>query len=72
MRKREENMARKIKLPDSVVHHENVSVRLAVQQLLLAVTAAKKGDLDNMATFIRLAYSFEQDIPSEIRFVKDL
>jgi hypothetical protein len=65
-------MSRKINLPDSVVHHENVSVRLAVQQLMLAVTAAKKGDLDNMATFIRLAHMFEQDIPSEIRFAKDL
>ena len=65
-------MSRKINLPDSVVHHENVSVRLAVQQLMLAVTAAKRGDLDNMATFIRLAHMFEQDIPSEIRFAKDL
>jgi hypothetical protein len=65
-------MSRKIKLPDSVVHHENVSVRLAVQQLMLAVTAAKKGDIDNMATFIRLAHMFEQDIPSEIRFAKDI
>jgi hypothetical protein len=64
-------MARKIKLPDTVLHHENVSVRLAVQQLMLAVTAAKKGDIDNMSTFIRLAHSFEQDIPSEIRFIKD-
>lgn len=63
-------MSRKIKLPDSVVHHENVSVRLAVQQLMSAVDAAKRGDLDDMATFIRLAQMFEQDIPSEIRFAK--
>lgn len=63
-------MSRKIKLPNSVVHHENVSVRLAVQQLMSAVDAAKRGDLDDMATFIRLAQMFEQDIPSEIRFAK--
>jgi len=64
-------MTRKIKLPDSVVHHENVSVRLAVQQLISAVDAAKRGDVDDMATFIRLAQMFEQNIPSDIRFAKD-
>jgi hypothetical protein len=63
-------MSRKIKLPDTVLHHENVSVRLAVQNLMRAVQAAKSGDVDDMATFIRLAHMFEQDIPSEIRFAK--
>jgi hypothetical protein len=61
-------MSRSIKIPDAVARHENVSVRLAVQQLMLAVTAAKKGDFENMSTFIRLAHMFEQDIPSNIRF----
>lgn len=61
-------MSRKIKLPDSVVRHENVSVRLAVQNLMRAVEAAKSGNVDDMATFIRLSYMFEQDIPGNIRF----
>jgi hypothetical protein len=60
--------SRKIKIPDAVTRHENVNVRCAVQQLMLAVTAAEKGDIENMATFIRLAHMFEQDIPSNIRF----
>jgi hypothetical protein len=61
-------MARKIKLPDTVVRHENVNVRLAVVQLEHAVAAAKKGNVEDMATYIRLAHMFEQDIPNEIRF----
>lgn len=61
-------MSRKIKIADSVAHHSNVSVRLSVQNVMRAVDAAKRGDVDKMATFIRLAYMFEQDIPSEIKF----
>lgn len=57
-----------VKLPESVVHHENVSVRLAVQNLMRAVAAAKSGNVSDMSTFIRLAYMFEQDIPSTVRF----
>lgn len=61
-------MSRKIKISDSIVHHENVSVRLALQNLMRAVDAAKSGHVEDMATFIRLAHMFEQDIPNDVRF----
>ena len=65
-------MARKIKIHQHVEHNDNVSVRLAAQNLLRAVDAAKRGDVDDMSTFIRLAHMFEQDIPAETRFRKTI
>lgn len=63
-------MARKIKISESVKHHSDVNVRLAADQLLKAVEAAKRGDVSDMATFIRLARMFENDIPNEFRFAE--
>lgn len=60
-------MTRKIKLPNSVVHHSDVDVRLAVRQLQYAIEAAERGDIVDMCTFIRLAHDFEQKIPASIR-----
>lgn len=60
-------MTRMIKLPDSVVNHSDVDVRLAVRQLQYAIDAAKRGDVVDMCTFIRLAADFEQKIPASIR-----
>ena len=60
-------MARKIKIADSVRYHSDVDVRLAVQQLVHAIDAAKRGDVVDMCTYIRLAADFEQKIPASIR-----
>ena len=47
--------------------HENVSVRLMSYQLQRAVAAARKGDISDMCTLVRLAALYEQGIPVEIR-----
>lgn len=60
-------MSRKIKIPDSVVYHPDPDVRLAVRQLQYAIAAAKRGNVVDMCTYIRLAYDFEQKIPASIR-----
>jgi acyl-CoA reductase-like NAD-dependent aldehyde dehydrogenase len=61
-------MARKVKIADSVANHADVNVRLAAQQLIKAIDAAKKGDVSDMATFIRLAAMFERDMPLSAKF----
>lgn len=60
-------MSRKIKIPDSILHHEDVHVRCMLTQILAALDAAKRGDVKDMATFVRLAGLFEAGIPAEIR-----
>lgn len=60
-------MARKMKIAESVERHDDVNVRLAAAQLIKAIAAAKRGDVKDMATFIRLASYFERDIPANVK-----
>lgn len=60
-------MSRPVKIAESVLHHKDVHVRLVAQNLIRAIDAAKRGDIEHMATLVRIAYEFEQSIPTEIR-----
>jgi hypothetical protein len=49
-----------------VRHHSNTSVRLMTDYLEQALKAARKGLVTDMCTCVRLANSFQKDIPIEI------
>ena len=61
-------MARKVTIAESVANHTDVNVRLAADQLIKAIAAAKRGDVSDMATFIRLAAMFERDMSVSAKF----
>jgi acyl-CoA reductase-like NAD-dependent aldehyde dehydrogenase len=60
-------MARKIKIAAAVEHHKEADVRLAAMYLIKAINAAKAGDVELMATHIRLAAMFEKDFSLEAK-----
>ena len=52
----------KAKFHETVVHHENASFRLAAEFLAAAMVAARKGDLEDVLTNIRVANSFAVEV----------
>lgn len=46
--------------------HSNSSVRLMTDFLEQAMKAAREGRVSDMCTHVRLAHSFQQDVPIEI------
>lgn len=51
--------------------HEDTNVRLMVEFLNSAIKAAKKGNIKDVCTHVRLASSFEKDVPPNIRLNKE-
>ena len=47
---------------DSIIKHPNPDVRLAADQIALAATAAKLGDIQGLLTYIDLAKLFAKDV----------
>ena len=47
---------------------DNVQVQLMREYLELALAALDAGDVPAGATLTRIAYSFEQDIPSNLKY----
>lgn len=47
---------------------EHIAVTLMRDYLERAVAAMEKGNVPEAATLVRIAYSFEQDIPDNLRF----
>lgn len=62
-------MSRKIKFPDSMIHHPNPSIRLAMDFLQEAVRDAKSGNVQEFLTHLSLAQTFASSVnynnPSE-------
>jgi hypothetical protein len=57
---------KKLNKLSQVRHHSNTSVRLMTDYLEQAMKAARKGLVTDMCTCVRLAHSFQKDIPMEI------
>ena len=57
---------------DSMRNHENVNVRLMIDYLEGALKSLEKGNLADACTYTRLAYSFQGDIPNELRLGKKI
>jgi hypothetical protein len=53
-------------------NHENVNVRLMIDYLEGALKSLEKGNLADACTYTRLAYSFQGDIPNELRLGKKI
>lgn len=51
----------------SLRDHDNVSVRLMAEYIEKALKAVKAGKSQDACTMVRLAASFEKNIPSELR-----
>lgn len=51
----------------SLQDHDNVSVRLMFQYIENALKAAKAGKSQDACLMVRLAASFEKDVPAEYR-----